>query len=105
MLARLFVGQRHGCYVDVGAWHPVIHSVTKHFYDSGWQGVNVEPIREQFELFTRDRTRDINIQAAVGDTPGSLTLFECEGDTALSTASSEQAARLRAKGYHLVERK
>jgi hypothetical protein len=32
-----------GFYIDVGANHPVFHSVTKLFHDRGWRGINVEP--------------------------------------------------------------
>ena len=39
-----FGGKRSGFYVDVGAGHPTEDSVTRHFYDLGWRGINVEPI-------------------------------------------------------------
>ena len=51
MLARLFQAQSVGFYVDIGAWHPTELSVTRHFYDLGWSGINIEPIRKQYELF------------------------------------------------------
>ena len=35
------VGQ--GFYVDVGAFSPDEHSVTRAFYDLGWSGINIEP--------------------------------------------------------------
>ncbi|MBA3885640.1 MAG: hypothetical protein H0X67_07895 [Acidobacteria bacterium] len=35
MLNRLFHEQATGFYVDVGAWDPNVHSVTKHFYNGG----------------------------------------------------------------------
>ena len=40
---RLFASKPEGFYVDVGAGDPVQHSVTKLFYDAGWNGINVEP--------------------------------------------------------------
>jgi hypothetical protein len=42
-LAGLLGRRRRGFYIDVGAWDPVQDSVTKHFYDRGWRGINVEP--------------------------------------------------------------
>ena len=36
LLRRAFPDQDAGFYLDVGAAHPVIDSVTKHFYDRGW---------------------------------------------------------------------
>lgn len=98
MLARLFQGQQTGFYVDIGAWDPTLHSVTRHFYDMGWSGVNVEPIASHFQRFVVERPRDINIQAAVGSRTGRLRFFECKDLTALSTADEAQAKTLIAQG-------
>jgi FkbM family methyltransferase len=103
MLARLFKEQATGFYVDVGAWHPTVHSVTRHFYELGWRGVNVEPIRRQFALFETERPRDVNLNVAVGDTPGTFRFFECEDDTSLSTANPVRAEEMRKGGHVVVE--
>ncbi|HZY84782.1 MAG TPA: hypothetical protein VFE78_08120, partial [Gemmataceae bacterium] len=42
LLGRLFGGQPDGFYVDVGASDPTDLSLTRHFYERGWRGVNVE---------------------------------------------------------------
>lgn len=102
MLARLFAGQDEGFYIDVGGWHPTLHSVTRHFYDRGWRGINIEPIRAQHALFVVERPRDLNLNVAVGDAPGTVRFFECTDNTALSTASPEQARELADAG-HAVE--
>lgn len=73
VLARAFRGQQAGFYVDVGAAHPVDHSVTKHFYDLGWRGVNVEPHPGFLELLERDRPEDTNVGAAISDYRGEAT--------------------------------
>ena len=75
MLDRLFADQPVGRYVDIGANHPVIDSVTKHFSERGWTGVNVEPLPKLYALLVEDRPRDTNLQAAVSDQPGPATLF------------------------------
>jgi FkbM family methyltransferase len=67
MLARVFGDKRDGFYIDVGAWHPLLDSVTKHFYDLGWRGINIEPSPEYFALLKRDRRRDINCCLALGE--------------------------------------
>jgi FkbM family methyltransferase len=103
MLERLFKDQVDGFYVDIGAWHPSLYSVTKHFYDKGWHGINVEPIRGQFELFEVDRPRDVNLNLAVSEAAGTVRFFECSDDTSLSTVSAEQAEALRQAGHTLVE--
>jgi len=99
MLARLFGDQSDGFYIDIGAWHPTMHSVTRHFYDLGWRGVNVEPIDDQHALFVADRPADINLRAAVGSRPGTLRFFECSDLTSLSTANPAQAAQLEKSGH------
>jgi FkbM family methyltransferase len=66
VLSRAFADQEFGFYVDIGACHPVEDSVTLHFYERGWQGVNVEPDRELHALFLEGRPRDTNLCAAVG---------------------------------------
>lgn len=99
LLARLFHGQKEGFYVDVGAWHPTRHSVTKHFYDLGWSGINVEPLQGQFELFIEARTRDLNLNVAVAEVSGTVRFFECKDLTSLSTANEEQARELVKEGH------
>ena len=37
---------KNGFYIDVGANHPLDHSVTKLFYEKGWSGINIEPSPE-----------------------------------------------------------
>jgi FkbM family methyltransferase len=77
MLWRVFKGIECGQYVDVGAFHPEIDSVTKWFYDQGWRGINIEPVPESFALFETARPRDRNICAAAGALSGvaEMTIF------------------------------
>ena len=55
ILAYVFKDHEHGFYVDVGANDPIVHSVTKHFYQLGWRGINVEPHPEKYGRLCRDR--------------------------------------------------
>ena len=41
-LLHMFPNQPHGNYLDVGAQHPDRFSVTRHLYERGWSGINVE---------------------------------------------------------------
>lgn len=84
VLNRVFHNVDHGLYIDIGAFDPVIHSVTKHFYDKGWSGVNVEPIKRFYEKFERDRPRDWNINTGIGSEIGEAEFYEW-GDSGLST--------------------
>jgi FkbM family methyltransferase len=66
ILWRAFKDIGPGRYVDVGAFHPEIDSVTKWFYDQGWSGINLEPVPQMFEILQAARPRDTNLQAAAG---------------------------------------
>lgn len=69
------LGTRRGIvYVDVGAFHPSLDSVTRALYERGWRGVNIEPDPELLALFERERPDDINVAVAVGDHDGTISL-------------------------------
>jgi hypothetical protein len=61
ILQRVFAEVENGIYVDVGACHPSVDSVTKLFYDRGWTGVNIEPSKRFHALLNLQRTRDKNL--------------------------------------------
>ena len=63
ILWRAFKDVNCGRYVDVGAFHPEIDSVTKWFYDQGWSGINIEPVPESFDALNAARSRDQNLCA------------------------------------------
>ncbi len=75
VLDRVFHDQPTGFYVDIGANHPEHDSVTKHFSDRGWRGVNVEPGRYYPDLVSQ-RPRDTNLNIAVSDAAGPVTFYE-----------------------------
>jgi FkbM family methyltransferase len=89
ILRGFFTGVKQGFYVDVGANHPRIDSVTKIFYDEGWSGINIEPNPNLYALLKRDRPRDINLQIGISDKPGKLTLREYPNADGLSTFSAD----------------
>lgn len=90
-LAKLVGRKRHGFYIDVGAWDPLQDSVTKHFYDRGWRGINVEPHPFYHERLRAGRPRDVNLPIALSDEPGELDLYVI-GRTGLGTLASTYAA-------------
>jgi FkbM family methyltransferase len=80
-------GKRDGIFIDVGAHHPSRFSVTRHLYQMGWSGVNVDANQELINAFKKARPRDINLCAAVGLEPKyTFTIFE---EAAISTLDSE----------------
>jgi hypothetical protein len=76
ILARLFRERATGFYVDAGAHHPLGASNTRHFYERGWRGINIEP-SSTFALFPLHRPSDVNLQVAVSDVSGQATFAEC----------------------------
>ncbi|MGB6976482.1 MAG: FkbM family methyltransferase, partial [Gammaproteobacteria bacterium] len=76
LIRRLFPDKKDGFYIDVGAYHPTIDSVTKYFYEKGWRGINIEPIESIYHLLEQERPRDINLNVAVSDTAGVATFHE-----------------------------
>ena len=92
VLSRAFADQKAGFYIDIGACDPVEDSVTLHFYDRDWHGVNVEPDRKLYEALLRQRPRDANVCAAVGRNRGRLE-FHPTGTRGHGTLDAMLAAR------------
>jgi FkbM family methyltransferase len=92
MLWRALGHVQAGTYVDVGAQHPVIDSVSKAFYERGWRGTHIEPVPEFAELLRLDRPGETVLQVALGATEGTLEL-NVIADTGLSTAVRAHAQR------------
>ncbi|UPG91107.1 FkbM family methyltransferase [Luteibacter aegosomaticola] len=101
MLHRVLGHVARGFYVDIGAQHPIDDSVTKAFSVAGWRGINIEPVRQWFDMLVSDRPHDLNLNVAIGE-KGELRLFEVQG-TGLSTTDAELAARYQASGKEVFE--
>src|SRR5665213_1734784 len=93
-----FKDVRKGFYIDVGAQHPVEHSVTKFFYERGWSGINVEPVWRWFNMIVKDRPRDINLRLAAGASHGEVLFHELL-DTGLSTVVKRYAEKHKQAGF------
>jgi FkbM family methyltransferase len=103
MLARALSDVDRGFYVDVGANDPVIGSVTKHFYDAGWSGINVEPVARHHTALARERPRDVNLRVALGRERGDLQFFDFD-TMGISTLSAEIAEQHAREGHTYVTR-
>ncbi|MDD3935650.1 FkbM family methyltransferase [Rhodoferax sp.] len=98
MLWRSLKHVKNGFYIDVGAAWPDEHSITKAFYENGWQGINIEPNPVHHASLVQQRPRDSNLQMAVGDHVGRLTM-NFVGDTGLSTAIDAFAEQHQSAGW------
>ena len=94
------LARQPGVYVDVGAHHPTRFSVTRHLYEAGWRGVNIDASPGFTELFEAARPLDINVECLVG-TPG-LRTFHRFADPAYSTLDSDVALALQSRGVEKV---
>lgn len=92
MLWRALKHVQNGVYVDVGAQHPVVDSVSKAFYELGWRGIHIEPVLEYAALLRKDRPDETVLQVALADVEGTLELNVIP-DTGLSTAVDAYAQR------------
>lgn len=92
MLWRALRGIGEGRYVDVGAQHPRVDSVSRLFYEQGWRGVHIEPVPEYADLLRKDRPDESVFQVALGPAPG-VTVINVVPNTGLSTGIEEFAKR------------
>lgn len=94
LLNRVFRDRLDGFYIDIGALHPTSDSVTKAFYDRGWSGINIEPIKDFHNTICQERPRDINLNIAISDRAGSLDFFQVLQQPANSTLDKEIAYKV-----------
>lgn len=102
LLYRSLQNVARGFYIDIGANHPKIDSVTQAFYDRGWTGINVEPIYANYKKLTKSRSRDTNLNLAVSDFNGVIDFYEVDG-SGLSTTIQDQALTYNSNGA-LIEK-
>ena len=94
------LGNSVGKYIDVGAHDPTRFSVTRHLYQTGWTGVNVEANPSLIPKFNRERNKDINFWNAVGSEPTySLSIFE---EPAISTIVKTWGKRCLSENHKLI---
>jgi FkbM family methyltransferase len=104
VLHRAFAEQPTGFYIDIGANDPCACSVTRHFYELGWHGINVEPVRPVFDRLVRHRPRDINLNVGISDREGTLRFFESRHTSTWSTFCPDNARVLARQGVVFEER-
>lgn len=98
MLWRALKHVQNGFYIDVGANDPNTDSVTKAFYDQGWSGINIEPLRSHYESLIEDRPKDINLFCAAGIEHGHISIWEC--DVRGWATASTKVIEMHKKGGH-----
>jgi len=97
----LWRGLKHvkgGCYIDIGAWDPVVDSVSMFFYTQGWRGIHAEPNPSYAKKLREARPDEEVIEAAIGESTSPTTLFVIE-DTGLTTSSKTFCDQHKQKGF------
>lgn len=95
---------RTGFYVDVGAASPSTASVTRHFYDLGWSGINIEPLPDYVAELRLARPRDWTVEAVAGASPGQSSFHVVATDQDLSTFDPRRVEEMTAEGIRTDER-
>ena len=98
MLWRALGHVERGFYIDIGAQHPRVDSVSRAFYERGWRGVHVEPSDEYAKLLREDRPDDDVLQMAIAERDGVVEFFEIP-QTGLSTIDADVAGGHADAGY------
>jgi len=102
MLWRALKGVGRGFYIDIGAQDPIVDSVSQLFYEHGWRGVHVEPVKHYADKLRAARSDEVVLQLAICAHMGKEKFFEIPG-TGLSTAVGENARECELAGHALRE--
>ena len=86
-LLSIFGTDFKGRYLDIGAHHPSRFSLTRHLYQLGWRGVNIDANQKLISEFTKSRPKDINLCFAIG--PEKFYEFTIFSEPAISTVNIE----------------
>lgn len=98
ILLRALKDVAQGFYIDIGAQHPILDSVSLAFYEAGWRGVSVEPSPGYAKMLREARPGDDVIEAAIGPAKSTIPFFEVPS-TGLSTGVAAIARMRSDQGF------
>jgi FkbM family methyltransferase len=101
LLARVLSDISIGFYIDVGCQDECLDSVTRYFYDRGWNGINIDPVKEYHDQYQKNRPRDINVCCAIGSSEGTADLYVAQ-NCGLSTLLSSRAVYAATLGVQVL---
>jgi FkbM family methyltransferase len=91
-----------GFYIDIGAQDPIVDSVSLAFYEKGWRGVHVEPIKKYAKKIRAARPDEEVIESAIAEEAGVIDFLEIAntglstGDPAIATEHKRKQHKYRA---------
>lgn len=66
LVRKLFPkSQKNGTHLDLGCYHPFIHSNTAYLWLKGWRGYNIDANAQTIQAFNKTRPQDDNIWTAI----------------------------------------
>ena len=74
----LYLPEKNGFYLDIGAGRPISNSNTYAFYRRGWTGICVDPISTNFKMLKFLRRKDLVLNILVGPTETKINFWEFE---------------------------
>jgi FkbM family methyltransferase len=96
-IMKLYLPEKIGRYLDIGAGHPMRGSNSYAFYRAGWAGTSIEPIGLMHTLHKSFRRRDRQVKGVVGKGNGLIKFYEFN-PTEYSTISENRYIEMRAQG-------
>jgi FkbM family methyltransferase len=100
VLWRALKDIKNGFYIDIGAFHPVLHSVSNAFYIRGWRGVNIEANENFIKNFKKYRADEVNERILVSNLKSPVLFYRID-NTGLSTISKKIADKHKYNGYQV----
>lgn len=104
MLWRALKSISEGFYIDIGAQHPVVDSVSLAFYERGWKGIHVEPVRYYADLLRTHRPDEVVLEVLVGEEQNKPMEFYEVVNTGLSTARLDIASEHQSLGFEIKKK-
>lgn len=98
ILRHLFEHSTKGFYIDIGAFHPILHSNSYLFYLNGWRGINIDARPGSMSDFRKIRKYDINIEAAISDKEQQLKYYIVRNAENMNSFSLENLKYLGVDG-------
>jgi len=99
VLHRALKSVSKGCYVEVGANDPTLHSISRGFYEIGWSGLTIDPVHEFIHAHRQQRPEDTQVEAAITDAGVEEVVLHQISGTGLSTLDDFTAARHLKSGW------
>ena len=88
LLRNYFEDKKEGLCAEAGAADGLSYTCCKYFEDMGWQCLNIEANKQNFSKLVINRTRSINVNAAISEKDGKAIF---RNDSIVRLASNEES--------------